>query len=83
MILDIFAQNVGASQEGKAQVQLAMYRYRLPRLLVVRVRRCHNRRVVLVLAAAPARPNLRSIVAGSCDRFTGSRQNCARSREAS
>ncbi|MCB1256104.1 MAG: GTPase HflX [Microthrixaceae bacterium] len=31
VILDIFAQNA-RSQEGKAQVQLAMYRYRLPRL---------------------------------------------------
>lgn len=31
VILDIFAQNAH-SQEGKAQVQLAMYRYRLPRL---------------------------------------------------
>lgn len=31
VILDIFAQNA-TSQEGKAQVQLAMYRYRLPRL---------------------------------------------------
>jgi GTP-binding protein HflX len=31
VILDIFAQNA-ASQEGKAQVQLALYRYRLPRL---------------------------------------------------
>jgi GTP-binding protein HflX len=31
VILDIFAQNAH-SQEGKAQVQLALYRYRLPRL---------------------------------------------------
>ncbi|MBS1838450.1 MAG: GTPase HflX, partial [Actinobacteria bacterium] len=31
VILDIFGQNAH-SQEGKAQVQLAMYRYRLPRL---------------------------------------------------
>lgn len=31
VILDIFAQNAH-SQEGKAQVQLAMYRYRLPRI---------------------------------------------------
>lgn len=31
VILDIFAQNAH-SQEGKAQVQLAMFRYRLPRL---------------------------------------------------
>lgn len=31
VILDIFAQNA-TSQEGKAQVQLALYRYRLPRL---------------------------------------------------
>ena len=31
MILDIFAQNA-ASQEGKAQVELALLRYRLPRL---------------------------------------------------
>ena len=31
MILDIFAQNAH-SQEGKAQVQLALFRYRLPRL---------------------------------------------------
>ncbi len=32
VILDIFAQNA-SSQEGKAQVELAMHRYRLPRLL--------------------------------------------------
>ena len=31
VILDIFAQNA-SSQEGKAQVELAMHRYRLPRL---------------------------------------------------
>jgi GTP-binding protein HflX len=31
VILDIFAQNAH-SQEGKAQVQLALYRYRLPRI---------------------------------------------------
>lgn len=31
VILDIFAQNA-SSQEGKAQVQLAMFKYRLPRL---------------------------------------------------
>ena len=31
LILDIFAQNAH-SQEGKAQVQLALFRYRLPRL---------------------------------------------------
>ena len=31
VILDIFAQNA-SSQEGKAQVQLALFRYRLPRL---------------------------------------------------
>ncbi|HEY4377879.1 MAG TPA: GTPase HflX, partial [Acidimicrobiales bacterium] len=31
VILDIFAQNA-SSQEGKAQVELAQYRYRLPRL---------------------------------------------------
>src|SRR6478735_3696480 len=31
VILDIFAQNA-ASQEGKAQVELALLRYRLPRL---------------------------------------------------
>ncbi len=31
VILDIFAQNAH-SQEGKAQVQLAMFRYRLPRI---------------------------------------------------
>lgn len=31
VILDIFGQNA-SSQEGKAQVQLALYRYRLPRL---------------------------------------------------
>jgi GTP-binding protein HflX len=31
VILDIFAQNA-TSQEGKAQVELAMHRYRLPRL---------------------------------------------------
>ena len=31
VILDIFAQNAH-SQEGKAQVQLALFRYRLPRL---------------------------------------------------
>ena len=31
VILDIFAQNA-TSQEGKAQVQLALFRYRLPRL---------------------------------------------------
>ncbi|MCX7621874.1 MAG: GTPase HflX [Acidimicrobiales bacterium] len=31
VILDIFGQNA-SSQEGKAQVQLAQYRYRLPRL---------------------------------------------------
>jgi GTP-binding protein HflX len=31
VILDIFAQNAH-SQEGKAQVQLALYKYRLPRL---------------------------------------------------
>src|SRR3954469_14904549 len=31
VILDIFAQNA-SSQEGKAQVELALLRYRLPRL---------------------------------------------------
>ena len=41
MILDIFAQNAH-SQEGKAQVELALLRYRLPRLRRQGSRRCRQ-----------------------------------------
>ena len=63
MILDIFAQNA-RSQEGKAQVELALLRYRLPRLRG-RGRACPSRPA----ASAPgdrARPSSRWTAAGCC-----------------
>ena len=50
VILDIFAQNAH-SQEGKAQVELALLRYRLPRIRG-KGRTCRSRPA----ACLPARP---------------------------
>ena len=75
MILDIFAQNA-PSQEGKAQVELAQLRYRLPRLrgpghvaLQPAGRRHRHPR-------SRARPSSRSTAAASCAASTSSRPSC-------
>ena len=65
VILDIFAQNA-SSPEGRAQVELAQLRYRLPRLR-------HSGQVpsasrpVESAPGAPARPSWRWIAVVSCD----------------
>ncbi len=65
MILDIFAQNAH-SQEGKAQVELAQLRYRLPRLRGKGQRRSASRPAASAPAGGPARPSSRSTAAASC-----------------
>jgi len=68
VILDIFAQNA-STLEGKAQVELAQLRYRLPRS-----------RAAVSVPGDRARPNSRWIVDDSCGVSTSSRPTSARSR---
>ena len=78
VILDIFAQNAH-SQEGKAQVELALLRYRLPRLrgkgtALSPAGRWHvGGRRPASAPAAPARPSSRSTGAASSAASTSSR----------
>ncbi len=76
VILDIFAQNA-RSPEGKAQVELALLRYRLPRL---RGRgRPSASRPVASAPAGRARPSSRWTGGDWCGGCTGSRPTCASS----
>ena len=75
MILDIFAQNA-RSPEGKAQVELALLRYRLPRLRGPGHRSSASRPA----ASAPggrARPSSRWTGGAWCAACTSSRPSCA------
>ena len=64
VILDIFAQNAH-TLEGKAQVELALLRYRLPRLRAGQRPSCPSSEAVSAPASAAARPGWRSTAGGS------------------
>ncbi len=70
VILDIFAQNA-RTQEGRAQVELALLRYRLPRL------RRPSSAVVSGHASVAARRNSKSIGAVSTGAYALWRSSCA------
>ena len=65
VILDIFAQNAH-TLEGKAQVELALLRYRLPRLRRARPPSSPSSAVASACGSAPAKRGWRSIGGGSC-----------------
>ena len=74
VILDIFAQNA-RTLEGKAQVELALLRYRLPRL---RGRGSLSAsRPAASAPGAPARPSSRSTGGAWSAACTASRTTCA------
>ena len=64
VILDIFAQNAH-TLEGKAQVELALLRYRLPRLRRGATPSCPSSAAVSAPASVAARPSWRSTGGGS------------------
>ena len=79
VILDIFAQNAH-SQEGKAQVELAQLRYRLPRLRGKGTQPVSQQGGGIGTRGSAARPSSRSTAAASCAASTSSRPSCKRHR---